>query len=290
MRSSDRILRSGSTPTAAPPRGAGGGPAEPATPAIPTAVGGPPVIRGVAAARRPAHGGSSATASGITARRSAAGSGSDRPSTVGWDLAEGAEPVAGAGSEAAGVDLRQAHRIAEDRGYAAGHARATAELRGAVAAAAALAERLDELAPDRTAAVAAAISAISLAVARRVIGAELRIEPTLLTNALETALATINGSPEAHVFLHPATVGPVREAWEAIHGPGYRGKRWTFEGDPSLSVGGCTLRYDHGFVDAGIDAQLDEIGRALETTLPGLWSAMSAADGLVAVDAMEDVA
>ena len=106
--------------------------------------------------------------------------------------------------------------------------------------------------------------------AKRVVQHEVRLEPSLLCAALEAAVSTINGSPEAHVLLNPAAVEPVHQAWEALHGRAYLGKKWTFEGDPTLPIGGCTLRYEHGFVEAGLEAQLEEIGIALDRAIPSL--------------------
>jgi flagellar biosynthesis/type III secretory pathway protein FliH len=72
------------------------------------------------------------------------------------------------------------------------------------------------------------------------------------------------------VLLNPANVDQVQQAWEALHGRAYLGKRWIFEGDPTLPIGGCTLRYEHGFVEAGLEAQLEEIGIALDRAIPNL--------------------
>jgi len=107
-------------------------------------------------------------------------------------------------------------------------------------------------------------------VAKRIVQHEVHIDPSLLCTALEAAVSTINGSPEAHVLLSPAAVEPVAQAWEALHGRAYLGKKWFFEGDPTLPVGGCTLRYEHGFVEAGLESQLEEIGIALDRAIPGL--------------------
>jgi flagellar assembly protein FliH len=167
-------------------------------------------------------------------------------------------------------EIRRIEHIAEERGYDAGRKRAEAELRTAIEGATAMAERLSQLAPDRTSEIAHAISELALTVAKRIIQHEVRIEPSLLCSSLEAAVSTINGSPEAHVLLNPAAVEPVRQAWEALHGRAYLGKKWLFEGDPTLPPGGCTLRYDHGFVEAGLEAQLEEIGIALDRAIPGL--------------------
>jgi flagellar biosynthesis/type III secretory pathway protein FliH len=187
--------------------------------------------------------------------------------------------AAAAASAALGVDLQQALRIADERGYAIGHARAVDELRAAVAAAAALSVQLEAMAPSRTNAVAHAIAEVALAVARRVVGANLAVDPTILISALETAVGKINGSPDARVLLHPDVVVTVRETWEATHGRSYLGKTWTFEGDPALPSGGCVLRFEHGFVDAGLESQLEEIGIALDAAIPAIWSGAGAPSG-----------
>ena len=145
-----------------------------------------------------------------------------------------------------------------------------AELRAAVDGASALAQTLQEIAPERTSEIAHSVAELALSVAKRIIQHEVRIEPSLLCAALEAAVSTINGSPEAHVLLSPAAVEPVAQAWEALHGCAYLGKKWFFEGDPTLPAGGCTLRYEHGFVEAGLEAQLEEIGIALDRAIPNL--------------------
>jgi flagellar assembly protein FliH len=167
-------------------------------------------------------------------------------------------------------ELASLQREAEQRGYMEGRNRAEAELRAAVEGASAMAEKLQELAPERTSEIAHSIAELALSVAKRIIQHEVRIEPSLLCTSLEAAVSTINGSPEAHVLLNPAAVEPVAQAWEALHGRAYLGKKWFFEGDPTLPVGGCTLRYEHGFVEAGLESQLEEIGIALDRAIPGL--------------------
>jgi flagellar biosynthesis/type III secretory pathway protein FliH len=185
---------------------------------------------------------------------------------------DGSDAAAGDPSTGLDGDLQEAHRLAEERGYAIGHARAVEELRAAVAAAAALTVKLEAMAPSRTTAVAHAIAEVALAVARRIVGAHLMVDPTILVASLETAVGKINGAPDARVLLHPDAVDLVRETWEATHGRSYLGKTWTFEGDPALPPGGCMLRFEHGFVDAGLETQLEEIGIALDAAVPAIWS------------------
>ena len=174
------------------------------------------------------------------------------------------------GPETAAAEVRRAEQAAQERGYQVGIARAEAELRASVEASGAFLDRLHAAAPERTSEIAHAIAELALSVAKRIVQHEVRLDPSLLCGALESAVSTINGSPEAHVLLNPAAVEPVSQAWEALHGRAYLGKTWIFEGDPTLPVGGCTLRYEHGFVEAGLEAQLEEIGIALDRAIPSL--------------------
>ncbi len=168
------------------------------------------------------------------------------------------------------AQIRQARQIAEERGYAAGMARAEGELGAAIAAASEMAARLESAAPRETTAVAHAVVEVALAVVRKILDAEVSADPTHLVSAVEGAVSLVNGSPQVRIFLHPAAIGPVRAAWEAAHGRSYLGKDWVFEADPTLPRGGCALRHEHGFVDAGLEAQLEEIGIALDRVIPSL--------------------
>lgn len=180
----------------------------------------------------------------------------DGPSTL-----EGRRPPA---------DLERAERLAAARGYADGHARGRAEVAEALAAAAGLAAELERLAPRDAARAAAAIARLALVVAERILGRAITLDPTLLVEVVERAAATVNGSPTARVILSPTARPLVEAAWIARYGTAYLGKRWSFEADPSLPPAGCRLVYEHGFVDASLDVQIEEIGRAIEHALPTL--------------------
>ncbi len=183
---------------------------------------------------------------------------------TGGPAAAGATPVAAPAPD----QLARVVAAAEARGYAQGQARAAEELRAQLAAAAELAAQLDASAPQEVSVVARLVIDLSLAVARHVLDRQVNAEPAVLVGVIERALRGINGSPEVRVFLHPDTLEPVRAAWEASHGDAYLGKRWTFTADPRLPLGGCTIRQEHGFVEAGTDVQLEEIRQALERAVP----------------------
>lgn len=168
------------------------------------------------------------------------------------------------------VDLRRAVEVARARGHERGLAEGRAELADAVEAAGALARELEALVPREAMAVAHSIVELGLAVARRIVGATLERDPSILVGAVEQAAAKMDAGAEARVHVHSAVVDVVRAAWEERHGTAYLGKRWAFEADPSLPPGGCIVRFEHGFVDAGLDAQLEELGIALDAAVPSL--------------------
>jgi flagellar biosynthesis/type III secretory pathway protein FliH len=220
----------------------------------------------------------------VMARDSSGRTGSDERHAAGFAAGASAAEIAAndrslhglASSALLQVDLRELQQRIEDRAYAMGRARAETELAAAIEATGAMAARIEALAPHESTAVAHALVALSTAIAGRIIGAELHLDSTILVRALESAVAAINGSPEARVLLHPDQLGPVQQAWEATHGSAFLGKRWTFEADASLPPGGCVLRYEHGFVAAGLEAQLELITSALEEAIPGLRAARPA--------------
>jgi flagellar biosynthesis/type III secretory pathway protein FliH len=177
------------------------------------------------------------------------------------------------------LNLQAIRRAAEERGYEAGYTRGRQELDDALEAAASFAAQLESAAPREITTVAHVITEVALAVARRILGAEASLDPSVLVSAIEDAVALVNGSPTVRIYLNPGAVDAVRDAWEERHGRAHLGKDWVFEADPTLPPGGCVLRHEHGFVDAGLEAQIEEIGIALDRAIPTLLRLDGAGDG-----------
>jgi type III secretion protein L len=148
-------------------------------------------------------------------------------------------------------------------------ARAERDLTKVVVAAGAIAAQLEADAPTHRKTLAAWVAELSLAIAHRILGDAVAADPALLVTAVERAISAVESSPDVRILLHPNAVDRVRDAWEAAHGVGYLGKRWTFGADPAMPVTGCLVRYQHGLVEAGIDAQLEGISSALRMAIGG---------------------
>jgi flagellar assembly protein FliH len=99
---------------------------------------------------------------------------------------------------------------------------------------------------------------LALAVARRIVHREVSIDADLLIAMARVALDRLGDSANVTVRLHP-------EEYEAT-GAGRTdalGNNVRVVADASVGRGGCRVDSDFGTLDAGIDAQMQELARAL---------------------------
>jgi flagellar assembly protein FliH len=169
------------------------------------------------------------------------------------------------GNEAAELEARRAavERDAFAKGFAQGE-RAGAEAagkRGEV-----MLRRLTETLDDLTSLRAQMIHQtehqmvqLALAVARRVVHREISLDRDLLVAMARVALDRLGESAQVTVRLSPedfeATAGARASQWT--------GTNVTVVADSRVSRGGCRIDSDLGVMDAGADAQIQEIARAL---------------------------
>lgn len=100
---------------------------------------------------------------------------------------------------------------------------------------------------------------LSLALARRIVGREISLDPTLVAAMAHVALERLGESTPATIKLHPddyATITAQRgERWE--------GGQVAIVPDASIVRGGCVVESAFGTVDGSLEAQFDEMTRAL---------------------------
>jgi flagellar assembly protein FliH len=100
---------------------------------------------------------------------------------------------------------------------------------------------------------------LALALARRVVHREVSLDPTLVAAMAHVALERLGDAAPATIKLHPddfATISGQR-------GPAWEGAQVTILPDPAVVRGGCVVESDFGTVDGQIDAQFEEMSRAL---------------------------
>jgi flagellar assembly protein FliH len=100
---------------------------------------------------------------------------------------------------------------------------------------------------------------LALAVARRVVHREVTLDKDLLIAMARVALERLGESARVTVRLNPedfqATVNAQAAAWTGTH--------VTVASDARVARGGCRIDSDFGALDAGVDAQLQELAHAL---------------------------
>jgi flagellar assembly protein FliH len=100
---------------------------------------------------------------------------------------------------------------------------------------------------------------LALAVARRVVHREVALDRNLLIAIARVALDRLGESVQVTVRLHPEEY----EATAAARVAESAGSGVAFVADPRVGRGGCRVESELGMVDAGVDAQIQEIARAL---------------------------
>jgi flagellar assembly protein FliH len=100
---------------------------------------------------------------------------------------------------------------------------------------------------------------LALALARRIVTREVTLDPTLVAAMAHVALERIGETAPATIRLHPD---------DYVIVAGQRGEQW--EGaqvrilpDPAIARGGCHVESAFGVVDGSLDAQFEEMTRAL---------------------------
>jgi flagellar assembly protein FliH len=100
---------------------------------------------------------------------------------------------------------------------------------------------------------------LALGIARRIVQREISLDPDLLLAMARVALERLGDTARVTVRLHPedyAAAGAARVAEMTS-------SNVTIVADTRLSRGACRVESDMGLLDIGIDAQLQEVGRAL---------------------------
>ena len=100
---------------------------------------------------------------------------------------------------------------------------------------------------------------LALAVARRVVHREVSIDPTALVTMMRVALERVSDSARVTVRLHPAD----HQSIAAALAEAGTSEQVTVTTDARLARGACRIESEYGDIDAGVDAQIQEIARAL---------------------------
>jgi flagellar assembly protein FliH len=100
---------------------------------------------------------------------------------------------------------------------------------------------------------------LALAIARRIVYREVSLDQDLLIAMARVALDRLGESAQVTVRLHPEEF----EATAAARAASLTGTAVQVVADARVGRGGCRVESDFGMIDAGVDAQIQELARAL---------------------------
>ncbi|MBI4212874.1 MAG: hypothetical protein HY534_01065 [Chloroflexi bacterium] len=162
--------------------------------------------------------------------------------------------------------LARGHEQGFASGYSEGHAEGHAL---AIAEAAAIIHTATQVANaaqlDRNQLLESAQTAmveLATAIAGKIVQAEITANPSLVRQAVQTALRAVGDSPTAVLHVNPEDLEVLQETWEDLK------QRFGDGGlqllpDPRIERGGCIVDTESRTVDAQIDSKMEEISRQL---------------------------
>jgi flagellar assembly protein FliH len=160
--------------------------------------------------------------------------------------------------------LDELEAAAHEEGFARGHADGYAA--GAALArdqAQKLSQLLDHLArpvAEFDAEVERMLVALTIEVGRRLVNAQLELDPAITAEAVREALEALGGTPrDARVHLHPRDL----EVLKNILAPPSDGPQWRFVADNSLRPGDCRIVTEGAQIDAQLDTRQASLARSL---------------------------
>ena len=198
-----------------------------------------------------------------------AGQGASSPTVERLFYDQGAQGAAAPGTAAAVDSGQQQARLAslereafakgyeqgERAGSEAGAKRAEAMLRR-------LAETIEELADVRRSMIRQTerqMVQLSLAIARRIVRREVALDSDLTIAMARVAIDRLGDSTAVTIRLNPDDFEATSGRRESL----LAGSHVTVVPDHAVSRGGCLVQSDFGYVDASVDAQFQELARAL---------------------------
>lgn len=107
------------------------------------------------------------------------------------------------------------------------------------------------------------VLALSLAVARKVIVREVSQDRQTVLRLIRTALQNLNERDELTIRVHPDDHALLTTSQNEALKSELGAIKFVLKPDPAIEVGSCQVETERGTVDAGFEAQLDEIYRRL---------------------------
>lgn len=158
--------------------------------------------------------------------------------------------------------VREAHAAGVREGEASGHRRAAAELRPVMERLGRSIEEIGSLRARLRSEAERDLVRLALAVARRILGRELSIDPDAIHGLVLGALDKVKSQEISRVRVHPAQEEAVRACLREMVTSAVE-----VIADPACDPGTVILETERGSLDASVESQLQEIERGLADRL-----------------------
>lgn len=160
----------------------------------------------------------------------------------------------------------EARAEGRERGLAEGREEGRAQMRQTAEALAAALRGVEELRDEIAASVERDAVDLALALAAKVLSAELQARPELVVDVVQGALRRVTGQRHIAIVVNPADIETVRAALGEMHAQA-GGELCDLQADQRVEAGGAIVRTAEGEVDVRAQAQLE---RAREVALAEL--------------------
>lgn len=168
---------------------------------------------------------------------------------------EEADRILNAASEQAVQLKNQAQRD----GMAEGSAQGRQEWEERIMTAARLAVEIEDSRLERIAQSEPELLELAVAIARKIIGAELELDPSQQLALVRNALARMNGASNITIRIHPEDRELIDSHLPQLREVFTEPKPIRIEEDPAIAPGDCYIDSERGSADARVQSQLDAI-------------------------------
>ncbi len=149
-------------------------------------------------------------------------------------------------------------------GYAEAHQAVEAELAEALATLHSLAQSAVEARDQFLRDSRAEIGRLAVAIAEQIIGKELKINPSVVTDIVARAIETAGVEGTCRIRVNPLDYDVLSPHWEAVASFQQLGSTWDLVADKRIGRGGCLIEAGGGTIDAQLETQLAQVELAFE--------------------------
>jgi flagellar assembly protein FliH len=159
--------------------------------------------------------------------------------------------------------MEAGHREGLVQGRAEAIAEAQNGLRDLTQSMSRAAERLQALGAECRVQADEMVVSLALAVAERILQAEIAQDPNAILKIVRGALALLPTPGEVAIRIHPEAVALLHAHRDALQDAAPDAEQFRIVSDPAVPAGGCVVETPHSMVDATFPAQLEEARRRL---------------------------